>query len=188
MTFPRKLFPKNAKRDRNKLFIKNEVIKGARLRGKEYLNYKGIKVNQRTIGEPCRCRSCCFDKIPEGERQEISDRFYALETKNEQDAYMQVLIECSEISRKRPRVDQNNAKPKSKSYKYYVSSSSGKHRVSKKTFISTHGVIVDRVRRLSKLLSMGKPPNDRRGKKKTRECKTWTGGQASRGAYSFISS
>ncbi|CAH1971099.1 unnamed protein product [Acanthoscelides obtectus] len=49
-------------------------------------------------------------------------------TKNEQNAYMQALIECSEISRKRPRVDQNNAKPKSKSYKYYVSSSSGKHR------------------------------------------------------------
>ncbi|CAH1995212.1 unnamed protein product [Acanthoscelides obtectus] len=162
MTFPRKLFPKKGQ---NQVIYKNEVIKGARVRGKEYLNYQGIKVNQRTIGEPCRCRSCCFDKISEGERQEIFDRFYALKTKNEQDAYMQALIECSEISRKRPRVDQNNSKTKSKSYKYYVSSSSGKHCVCKTTLISIHGVTVDRVRRLSKLLSMGKPPNDRRGKK-----------------------
>ncbi|CAH1971705.1 unnamed protein product [Acanthoscelides obtectus] len=90
MTFPRKLFPKKGQK---KVIYKNEVIKGARVRGKEYLHYKGIKVNQRTIGEPRRCRSCCFDKIPEGERQEIFDRFYALETKNEQDAYMKALIE-----------------------------------------------------------------------------------------------
>ncbi|CAH1978027.1 unnamed protein product [Acanthoscelides obtectus] len=159
------VIPKKRKNGQKQVIYKNEVIKGARLRGKEYLNYKGIKVNQRTIGEPCRCRSCCFDKIPEGERQEIFDRFYALETKNEPDAYMQALIEGSEISRKRPRVDQNNAKPKSKSYKYYVSSSPRKHRVCKTTFISIHGVTVDRVRRLSKLLSMGKTPNDRRGKK-----------------------
>lgn len=111
-----------------------------------------------------RCRSRCFHKILEGDRQEIFDKFYALETKNEQDAYLQSLIECSEISRKRPRVLTNNAKPKSKSYKYCVSSSSGKFSVCKTTFVSIHGVTVDRVRRLANLLSLGKSPNDRRGK------------------------
>ncbi|CAH2003216.1 unnamed protein product [Acanthoscelides obtectus] len=94
------VIPKKRKKEQKQVIYKNEVIKGARVKGKEYLHYKGIQVNQRTIGEPCRCRSCCFDKIPGGERQEIFDTFYALETKNEQDTYMQALIECSEISRK----------------------------------------------------------------------------------------
>lgn len=117
---------------------------------------------------PClqtfRCRSRCFLQIPEGDRQEIFSKFYALETKNEQDAYLQALMECSKISRKRPRVNQNNAKPKSKSYKYFVSCSSGKYCVCKNTFVSIHGTTVDRVRRLANLLSLGKAPNDRRGK------------------------
>lgn len=77
---------------------------------------------------------------------------------------MQALIECSQISRKRPRVDENNSKPKSKSFKYYVSSTSGKYRVCKTAFVSIHGVTVDRIRRLANLSSLGKSPHDKRGK------------------------
>lgn len=124
---------------------------------------------------PFRCRSRCFLKITEGDRKEIFDNFYALETKNEQDVHLQALIECSGISRKRPRVHQSNAKPKSQSYKYYVSSSSGKYSVCKTAFVSIHGVTVDRVRRLANLLSLGKSPNDRRGKN--------TPGNAKSGAF-----
>lgn len=125
--------------------------------------FLSIKILLRTFFT-FRCRSRCYLKIPDGDRREIFDKFYSLKTKNEQDAYLQALIECSQISRRRPRVDGNNAKPKSKSYKYYVSSSSGKYSICKTTFVSIHGITVDRARRLANLLSLGKSPHDRRGK------------------------
>ncbi|CAH1953827.1 unnamed protein product [Acanthoscelides obtectus] len=90
------VIPKKRKKGEKQVIYKNEVIKGARVRG---------------VGH------AALIKFP---KQEMFDIFYALEMKNEQDAYMQAPIECSEISRKQPRVEQNNAKPKSKSYKYCV--------------------------------------------------------------------
>lgn len=94
---------------------------------------------------------------------EIFKKFYDFDTKNEQDAYLQALIECKLVARKRPRIS-DIAKPKSYTYKYSVSSSSGKFTVCKLAFVSIHGISLDRVRRLSTLLSLGKSPKDRRGK------------------------
>ncbi|CAH1101646.1 unnamed protein product [Psylliodes chrysocephalus] len=85
-------------------------------------------------------------------------------TNNEQDAYLQALIECTPVTRKRPRVNPEGAKPKSHTFKYNVSFSSGKFAVYKAAFISIHGITTDRVRRLSNLLSLGKSPKDKRRK------------------------
>nr|CAI5867613.1 unnamed protein product [Callosobruchus analis] len=77
------------------------------------MNYKNIKVNELTMGDSRRCRTRCFLRIPEEDRRQVF-----VKTKNEQGAYLQALIECTEISKKRPRVRRNIAKPKSKSYRY----------------------------------------------------------------------
>lgn len=77
---------------------------------------------------------------------------------------MQALIECKPISRRRPRSNPESAKPKSHTFKYSVSSSSGKVNVCKAAFVSIHGISVDRVRRLTYLLTLGKSPKDKRGK------------------------
>lgn len=67
------------------------------------------------------------------------------------------------MTRKRPRVNPEGAKPKSHTFKYNVSSSCGKFAVCKAAFISIHAITSDRVRRLSNLLSLGKSPRDKRG-------------------------
>lgn len=115
-------------------------------------------------GSTCRCRAKCFSKISEGDRTEMFRKFYDFTTKNEQDAYLQALIECNPVTRRRPRANQENAKPKSHTFKYSVSSSSGKFNVCKAAFIGIYAVTTERVRRLSKLLSLGKSPADKRGK------------------------
>lgn len=48
------VIPLKRKKGLKQVIYKNEVIKNARVMGKEYLNYKNIKVHKRTMGEPCR--------------------------------------------------------------------------------------------------------------------------------------
>lgn len=45
---------KKRKKGLKQVIYKSEMIKSARVEGKEYVNYRGVKVNQRTMGEPCR--------------------------------------------------------------------------------------------------------------------------------------
>lgn len=48
------VIPKKRKKGLKQVIYKHEMIKSARVKGKEYLNYRGIQVNARTMGEPCR--------------------------------------------------------------------------------------------------------------------------------------
>lgn len=45
---------KKRKKGLKQVVYKSEMIKSARVEGQEYVNYRGVKVNQRTMGEPCR--------------------------------------------------------------------------------------------------------------------------------------
>ncbi|CAH0564571.1 unnamed protein product [Brassicogethes aeneus] len=144
---------------------KRKKIKMARVKGEKYENYRGNIVEARTQGKPCGCKSQCFTKVPEDVRNELFKNFYNLETKNEQDSYLQGLIDYRPISRRRPRVDANKARPKMYTFKYNIVTKEEKINVCKAAFLSLHCISSDRVRRVSDLLLLGKIPEDKRGRK-----------------------
>lgn len=86
-------------------------------------------------------------------------------TKNEQDIYLQSMIELfiPKDTSKRAN-DLANTKHKTVSCKYYVEIRTGKKKVCKSAFISLHGITVKRCRRLTELKKENKIPQDLRGK------------------------
>jgi hypothetical protein len=92
-----------------------------------------------------------------------------LQTKNQQDTFLQGLIEKTDMVRKRPRnLEGLNNKPRAANFCYKNLVSEGnikinKIRVFKKAFCSIYGVTDNRVRRLTCLLLSGKSPVDMRG-------------------------
>lgn len=104
--------------------------------------------------------------MTEDDREQIFHRFRSLETKTEQDCYLQSLIGVNAVKRRRRRVtSEKSSKPaKGCTYIYEVSTSLSKIVVCKTAFINVHGITPDRVRRLCLLLAEGKSPIDKRGK------------------------
>lgn len=51
---PVEVIPKKRKKGLKQVVYKSEMIKSARVEGKEYVNYRGVKVKARIMGEPCR--------------------------------------------------------------------------------------------------------------------------------------
>lgn len=155
--------PIKRKKGLKQVKYKSEEIKESHVKGKQYINWKGNTVSPNKQGEDCKCVSGCFKRVSEGDRKEVNDKFYNFNTKNEQDAYLQSLISIHDVARRR-QVSNNNPKPKSHSYVYRISCSSGSYTVCKKAFGAIHGVSDNRIRRLYNLLSLGKSPIDERGK------------------------
>ncbi|CAG9785951.1 unnamed protein product [Diatraea saccharalis] len=126
---------KGVKNEEN--YVQN-VRKRQRISGREYTTQKNKLVQAKTIGENCRCKKQCFNKTSEDQRQMNFDKLYSIESKNGQDIFLQSLISCTEIERRRPRVDDERSKMSAK-----------------------------RIRRLSYLKQIGKVPKDGRGKEVT---------------------
>lgn len=82
-------------------------------------------------------------------------------TKNEQDIFLQTLIDKSDIKQRRPRKE--NATQRQNAFQFYVLKQTDKLKVCKKAFISLYGITEARVRRLCDLLNEGKSPIDKRG-------------------------
>lgn len=125
--------------------------------------YNDICQFSLNIGFIRRCKFKCYERCSEGDRQEILNKFRFMTTKNEQDVYLQALMGCYNVKTKRPR-NLGRPKPKSTSFKYFLTSSSGRLTVCKKAFINIHAITLARVRRLTRLLVEGKQPDDKRGK------------------------
>lgn len=92
----------------------------------------------------------------------IFEKFYKMDTKDEQDIYLQGLIEVRNVQQKRKR---NAAgKDRGRSYWHFLRSHSQKVKVCQGTFCSVHAISVDRVKRIKKLLINDETPRDKRGK------------------------
>ncbi|KAJ4437626.1 hypothetical protein ANN_17771 [Periplaneta americana] len=78
------------------------------------------------------------------DQEEIFTNFYAKETKDEQDSYLQALVEVVQVKRRRPQGDEPK-KPRSRNFKYYVTYSSGRQ-VCAKAFLNLHGVTKGHIR------------------------------------------
>ncbi|KAL4131009.1 hypothetical protein QTP88_008369 [Uroleucon formosanum] len=167
---------------------KRNIIKESRTHGKEYINYKGNKICQKTPPHEikCKCPALCFKLITKEVLSDIWTKFYSMENKNSQDIYLQSLIEKKGIKRRTkykmllPIIENRNEtnnivvdETDDEELEY------GDQNVQTifndrtllfinfglmNVFIATHGVIADRVRRLSFLLSNNKTPEDKRGK------------------------
>nr|CAI5859357.1 unnamed protein product [Callosobruchus analis] len=110
---------------------------------------------------PCRLKCC--EKLSEDDKLQIFQRFYSLQTKDEQNIFLQGLIQVLNIKQRRPRQSEKH-KPKSVSYKFYVFKGSAKTEVCLKSFLSLYAVTHKRVRRIESLAQQGKSHKDLREK------------------------
>lgn len=86
-----------------------------------------------------------------------------LPTKNEQDLFIQSLIENHDVDRRRPRKEEC-ARIVDKVYKYSVVIGNQKLEVCYKAFLSTFAITDERVKRIRQLSVNGQNPVDQRGK------------------------
>ncbi|XP_054287369.1 uncharacterized protein LOC129003147 [Macrosteles quadrilineatus] len=156
---------------------KVNVIKKARIRGDEYVNYKGNVTEARTTGIPCTCRMKCFERITEEDQLDILNRGGSFQNKDEQDLFYQSLIEAYPVKTRRSRVTtQTEEEPKPKhsvahesSFTFHVLVGEKRTKVCKKAFLSLYGIGDKKVRRLKNLLLKGKSPRDLRGQQMNRK-------------------
>lgn len=151
------------RRDNSADYSRNK-IKQARIHGQVYVTAKNKTVWAKTIGPPCKCAKKCWETISENDKLENLAKLYNLATKNEQDIYLQGLISCKDI--KRRRVLKENPL-RQKMFTYAVQIGNEKKDVCHSAFLSLFGITKDRVKRLRDLLVLGKIPEDKRGKSKT---------------------
>ncbi|XP_039275957.1 uncharacterized protein LOC111056390 [Nilaparvata lugens] len=152
------------KRKRHEETYRRNVNKLARNSGAEYKNYKGKTVHAKQSGPPCNCkRHKCFDGIQELDRIDILQRILNLPSKNEQDLFIQSLIEIHDVKQRRPRKD-DSARTVDKMYTYFVMVGNQRTPVCYKAFLSLLSISDKRVKRLRSLAKEGKNPLDKRGK------------------------
>ncbi|XP_063237439.1 uncharacterized protein LOC134539381 [Bacillus rossius redtenbacheri] len=159
---------KRKKGVRNVEEYKCQRIKRARLQGKEYANYRRNVVKTKSTTESCRCARKCYDKIDIAQRGKLLDAIHSFSCKNEQDIYLQGLLDAVPIKHRRPRNGDKSGK-RSSSFTFHVVIQERRVKVCKKAFIQLYGVSAKRVRRLQTLLLCGQTPKDMRGQQNNRK-------------------
>lgn len=140
------------------------------MEGNEYTNYSNVVVPAVQVGPDCYWKRKCYEKVCEDDRIYVFGNFHNLKSKNEQDIYLQGLIERHEIARKRLRGGaMTSAKEHEYSYKYHlkIPANPEKLQVCKNAFNNFHGITNQRVRRLCNLLKENALPFDKRGQNRS---------------------
>lgn len=148
---------------------KKQLIKRSRLQGKEYLNTSGKTVPAKNLGEITSCcKLKCYSKITDEFKFQAFHELYSLSTKNEQDIFLQSLLQVKDIKKRRPRLLENN-KRRLCSFNYFIKVHDAKKRVCKKLFMSIYSIKNKALFRLQQLLQQGKIPQDQRGKQQNQK-------------------
>jgi len=135
-----------------------------RLKGKEYVDFKGKMVPQKQpkVG-PCRCSNKCHIKITQIRQIQIFNEFYSLDSLNMQTSYLFTMIK---VCNKQRSYTQNPNSRRQKSRVYCLLNCSGTEiKVYKEFFQNTLQISAGRIDRVLK--NKGEnctPPSDRRGK------------------------
>ncbi|KAG8190129.1 hypothetical protein JTE90_026697 [Oedothorax gibbosus] len=81
------------------------VIRKSRVKGEGYINYKGKMVLPKTVPAEiiCNCPKKCNKSISDETKYQIWNSFYSLDSKNNQDIYLQTLIEVKEVKRRKKK-------------------------------------------------------------------------------------
>lgn len=162
----------------NSDLYKRNVIKKARVVGKEYVNYKNNRVTARSTGDDCNCKLKCFSKFSDDDFIVLLNGFSSFKDKDSQDSFLQGLIEKHEVQNRRNKQARPNPctvigtsnhvkKERNFSFKYYISKAGEKVLVCKKAFVAVYGISDKRVVRLCKLLVNNKGPVDKCGKNRS---------------------
>lgn len=134
---------------------------------------KKLRACSFETGEDCRCKRYeCFKNISEEERKSLIKQFNDIGREggtNAQNSYLAGLISLHPVSRRRPRLDENQARLNDSSYSLKVrvvrEGSAVEIPVCFKAFQSLFGVKPFRLHTIKKsLMITGKPPLDNRGK------------------------
>lgn len=149
------------KRKDNSADYPRNKIKRAKVRGDEHINHKKKLIQKKTIGNPCSCKKKCFDLVSEEDQIQVLSSFLNMESKNQQDTFLQGLITCNDAARRKSGDRRVN---KDKTFTYCVLLGARRQQVCHKAFLSLYAVTKDRVKRLRDLLRKGEVPVDRRGK------------------------
>lgn len=104
------------KRKVRKHLWERNVRKTKRTEGKVYINVKGLTVLEKKIGRNCNCKRQCFDRIGAEACRKIFSDFYAIPSKNLQDAYLYGNIQRTDVVRRRPRSEEGNMRYSAFSY------------------------------------------------------------------------
>ncbi|GLH05514.1 uncharacterized protein GBIM_11094 [Gryllus bimaculatus] len=153
------------KRARNPSEWKREKRKRLRIAGKEYVNSRGDVVNERKIGEDCKCRRKCYSLVPEDQRNKLFDGYYSLNSHDEQNAYLFGLIRKHDIARKRCKESDR----RTCSYKYYVRIRGKEVQICRLAFAHIHGISPHKIRILCQKQDQNVMfPRDGRGKHSNR--------------------
>lgn len=108
----------------------------------------------------------CFQNLSEEQKLVVFKKFYfEFNGKDEQDIYLQGLIEAHDVKRRSKPKDENTApaKQKSCSFFHYVYIDGQKRKVCQNAFISLHGIGLKRLKRIKSLLQRNSTPHDKRG-------------------------
>lgn len=103
----------------------------------------------------------CFDNLTQDNLTFCINTINSFQSKNEQDIFIQQLIEKKPV--KTHRLRKEGAIPRDYAFRYFINTQSKKIVVCKKAFISIFGITENRVRRLSHLTVRSETPYDKRG-------------------------
>lgn len=95
---------------------------------------------------------------------DIFTKFYEIKSKDEQDLYLQGLIDVCEVKRRRPEQKEKEKPRVSHSFSYHVMSGITREEVCLNALISVLNISEKRIRRIRQLKVLGKTPEDKRGK------------------------
>lgn len=109
-----------------------------------------------------RCAQNCLGKLGEANCLDIFTQFYNIPAKNDQDIYLQGLIDVHDVKQRHPRND--SPRINTASFKYHVLNGSKREKVCFDAFLCVFSISVKRVRRLRALKMAGQTPEDKRGR------------------------
>ncbi|KAF2878734.1 hypothetical protein ILUMI_27428 [Ignelater luminosus] len=95
----------------------------------------------------CKCSMKCGEKVDIDARQSIFNKFYSMQNKNQQDIYLQCLIETRNIKQKHKR--NPDGESRSRSYSYFLSFPDRRVKVCQGMFTRIHAVSLDRLKVLN---------------------------------------
>ncbi|XP_050528134.1 uncharacterized protein LOC126898238 [Daktulosphaira vitifoliae] len=144
---------------------KRNIIKTAKVKGDEHVNWAGRNIQAKQPSTTnCGCRYNCLQSFTEDNMLQIFNHLYSFNSKTEQDIYIQSLMELEPIARPRPRSYGEKSKPKAFNVKYSIQLNGVRTVVYKKSFMQTYSYSKNQLERLSHLLQKNKTPEDKRGK------------------------
>lgn len=88
-----------------------------KVRGVEHINWKGHLVPSRSTDAACKYKLQCFTNFSDDEKSEFVANLNQFKSKDEQDIFLQQLIEKHAIKHRRPRSKQ--PRETAASFKYF---------------------------------------------------------------------